>query len=335
MRTATICKTALAHLSLACLALAAAMPGPAAAQTFPARPVTLVIPFPAGGGTDVYVRVLQPLLAHELKQTVLVENRAGAASRLGTRYVARTAEADGYTVLIGGTSNMSVAPAVSPGTAGYDVFGDFEPVGLLYTAANVIVVTPDVPASNLKELIAYARANPGKLNFGSTGIGSFQHLGLEYLKAEAGGFDIVHVPYKSGGEVATAMAGGQVQMTMSSFAAVLQQVRAGTLKAIATTGTSRPKSFPDVATAIEQGFPNYVMMANFSASVRKGTPPERIEILRAGFRKANASPEIAAFMDKIGANAEVPEADTFTRFYKEDIARFMAAAKAAGIYEAP
>lgn len=320
-------------LALIALPLAVcAGPAPAIAQTYPERAITLVIPYAAGGGTDAIARGVIAAVSKKIGQPFVYENRAGAATALGTQYVAR-AKPDGYTIMVGGPSNFSVVPALKPDTAGYDLFRDFDPIGLVYSASNVIVVRSDMPVNTLKEFVDYVRANPGKVNYGSSGIGSFQHLGMEVLKAEAGGLDMVHVPYKGLGEVIPAMLSGTVQAAMSSFEPVLGHIRSGTFKALAVTGTTRAGVVPDVPTGVESGYPNFVIDARVGFVAPKGTPPERVEFLRKAIADTLQTQEMRDFYARIGGRIIMPDRDEFIAFYKEDIPRFRTAGKAAGIYE--
>jgi len=306
----------------------------AEADSFPTGPITVVVPLGAGGGTDAVARVIATALAKTIGQSVVVVNRAGAAGAIGTRYVAHAAP-DGYTLLLGGPSNLSVLPALKPQEAGYDIFKDFAPIGIVYSAPNVVVVRADLPIHNLKELVAYAKAHPGALNFGSSGVGSLQHLGMELFRSEAGGINILHVPYKSNGEVTTAMLSNVVQCAMSAVDSTLPYIRQGSMRAIAVTGETRLAVLPDVETTAQAGYPDFVIDARVALLAPKGTPQDRLTIIRDALKRALASPAARDFYARNGATIIMPDAAAFTAFYRADQARFRTAGKAAGLYQGP
>jgi tripartite-type tricarboxylate transporter receptor subunit TctC len=326
-------KRVAAVLSFAAVATAL-ITSTAVAQNYPSGSISVIIPYAAGGGTDAIGRIVVKAMSTQLKVPMVVENKAGAATALGTQFVARS-KPDGNTIMVGGPSNLSVLPALKPQATGYDVFKDFEPVGIMYSAPNVIVVRSDLPIHNIADLIKYAKENPGKLNYGSTGAGSFQHLGMEVLSAEAGGLNMVHVPYKGLGEVIPGMLSGVIHLAMSSFPPVLPHIQSGAMRAIAVTGESRVAILPDVPTGVEAGYPNFIIDARCAILAPKGTPPERMTILRDALTKAMQSDEVKDFYAKNGAIVIMPNAAEFTKFYQADQVRFRTAGKAAGLYEGP
>ena len=228
----------------------------AQAQTYPSRPIHMVVGFAPGGPADVMARLIGQHMHDKLGQPIIVDNKAGAGGTIAARVVA-DAEPDGYTLLLGNTSTLVISPLMYK-NVGYDARKAFAPVARLGTTADVLVVNPKFPAKTVAELIAYAKANPGKLNFSSPGIGTPPHLIGEMLKLRAG-IDIVHVPYKSGGESIQSVMGGQVQFTFENPAVALPLVQAGSMRALAMTSAARDAQAPDVPTLIESGLPDFVV----------------------------------------------------------------------------
>src|ERR1700716_4157100 len=243
-------------LRLAVLLLVFA-PGPAAAQSYPARPIKMVVPFPPGGPVDVSARILGQHLPRTLGQIVVIENRAGAAGSLGAKAVA-SADPDGYSLLCGNISSLVVLPAVT-GNRDYDPSKAFAPVAKVSQNYEVLVVHPAFSARSVGELIALAKANPGKLNYGSAGHGNATHLAAELFKLRTG-VDIVHIPYKGAAEAVTGVLGGQVQMFFGDIAGVLPLMNEGALRAIAVSSEARNPLAPDVPTMIESGVPDYLVL---------------------------------------------------------------------------
>ncbi|MCG6121947.1 MAG: tripartite tricarboxylate transporter substrate binding protein [Microvirga sp.] len=304
----------------------------ASAQDYPSQTIRVVVPYAAGGGTDAIARVVTSALSEVLGQTMIVENRTGGATAIGTQYVAR-ATPDGYTLMVGGPSNLSVLPALDPAAAGYDIFTEFAPIGMMYSAPNVIVVRSDLPIEDLDDLVAYARENPRQLRYGSTGVGSFQHLGPALLEAMSDGMEISHIPYQGLGEVIPALLSGEVQFAQSSFNPVLPHIESGALRAIAITGEDRVAVLPDVSTTVEQGYPDLVFDARVTMVAPAGTPEDRLDIIREALKKALESEAVLTFFANNGATVVVPDAAELTRFYKADQERFRKAGRAAGVYK--
>jgi tripartite-type tricarboxylate transporter receptor subunit TctC len=237
-------------LGAASMALAT-LPRPGAAQAWPSRPIRVILPVPPGGGTDILARIVAPHLGERLGQPLIIENRAGGGMTIGTNLVAK-AEPDGYTMLM-----IDTAIAVNPflyRNLPYDTERDLQPVALAATAPVILVTAPNFPPSTVAELLAYARANPGKVNFASGGNGTSTHLSGELLR-HVGRIDIVHVPYQGSGPGVTALLGGQTEMMFSGISSTRQHVEAGRLKAIAVTGERRSSSMPNVPTFAEAGLP--------------------------------------------------------------------------------
>ncbi|MFC3339170.1 Bug family tripartite tricarboxylate transporter substrate binding protein [Paracandidimonas soli] len=288
-------------LSTLALATVAAVALPAltqAADAFPQRPVTIVVPFPAGGTPDIIARMLADKAGASLKQTVIVENKAGAGGNIGVKHVSRT-KSDGYTLVM-----CAYSCAVSPSLykpAPYSISDDFTPVTLVGTVPSVLVVNPQVPAKDVKSFVEYAKANPGKLNAASSGIGGSAHLALELLKREAQ-VDIAHIPYKGAGQVAGDLLGGQVDMYFDNLPASLASIRDGRLVAIAIAGKTRANAIPDVPTFAESGYPKMLINPWFGLLAPAGTPAGAVEALNTAFNQALNDPDIKKRLDTLGVN---------------------------------
>jgi len=291
-------------LALVLLASAAAA---AAAQGYPSKPITLVNAFPPGGATDIVARQIAAKLSQRFGQQVVVDNRAGAAGTIGAASVAR-AEPDGYTMLFAVAANLAVAPAVLKAVA-YDPVKSFAPVVEIARGPYVLMVHPSVPAQDLAELVAYARQNPGRLNYGTPGQGSVHHLATEMLK-QATGIDIVHVPYKGGAPMYTAIMGGEVQILLDGMPAPLPHVRAGKVRALGVTGDKRLGALPDVRSFAEQDVKGVDAQFWWGIVVPAGTPRPIIARLNAEITRALADPEVRATFEKqnIDPSPGTPEA---------------------------
>jgi len=257
-------RCAIAALTL--LALRAAAP----AQTWPDHPIRLIVPAGPGGPTDVLARLIADRLTQSLGQPVIIDNRAGAGGAIGARAVAAAAP-DGYTLLVGNTATLANIPAVSR-NAGYDPIRSFVPVAKITDSYQLLVVTPALPVKSAAEFIAYAKANPGKLNDAAVGAGNLTHLSGELLKTRAG-IDFATVHYKSGGESMTALLGGQVQFAIDNVTVVRPLLQDNRLRALAVTSRKRQPDFPDLPTMIEAGVPDYVVTSFFGEWRRRQPPP--------------------------------------------------------------
>lgn len=290
----------------------------AAAQQYPSKPITLIVPFPSGGTTDVLARSLGQELAKNLGQPVIVENKPGAGSTLGADYVAR-APADGYTLLMGAVHH-TIATSVYT-KLGYDFQKDFSPITTVALVPNVLVVNPKVPANNVQELIALAKTSPGKLTYGSNGVGTGQHLiGAQF--ENMGGIKLLHVPYKGSGPLTTDLLGGQIDMSFDTITPVLAQVKSGKLRALAITTAQRSPALPDVPTMDESGLKGFDMGTWFGVLAPAGTPPAVVARLNGEMVKIIHSAGFRERMAEIGAN---PVGDTTAQMaarIKDDTARY-------------
>jgi len=241
----------------------------AAAQDFPAMPIRIVVPFSAGGPTDVISRLIAHGMGPVLGATIVVENRLGAGGVIGARAVL-AAPADGYTLLVGNTATLAINRAISK-KLDYDPATAFTPVARIATSSNVLVVNPALPVKSVAELVAYAKANPGKLSYSSPGVGTPAHLIAEWFKQKAG-IDMVHVPYKGGGVSVQDVMAGQVQLTFENPATALPMIASGGVRALAVTSETRSPHLPDVPTMIESGIPGFATVSFFGLVVKTGTP---------------------------------------------------------------
>ncbi len=263
----------------------------AAAQTtdYPSRPITLIVPYAAGGGNDAMARGVAGRMSTALGQQIVVENRGGAGGSIATRQLAKAAP-DGYTLAIGGTGTLAIAPTLYP-DAGYNPRKDFAPVGLIANSALVILVHPSLPAKNVRELIVLAKTQPGKINYASAGNGSGIHLST-VLFAVTAGIELTHIPYKGTGQALTDVVGGHVALYFSSPAAAIGLVKEGRLRAIAVTGLTRSPIFPDVPTVAESGLPGFEAVLHYGIIAPAGTPRPIVDKLNAALRGALASDEV-------------------------------------------
>jgi tripartite-type tricarboxylate transporter receptor subunit TctC len=316
------------HPWLALLALSlAALSGAAAAQDYPNRPIKFIVPYPPGGGTHGIARILQEPLSSELGQPIIIENKGGAAGNLGTDLAAK-APPDGYTILFT-LSSHTINPKLYEKLP-FDVERDFAPVSLATLGPQILVVNPAVPISSVKELIAYAKANPGKLNYASVGIGSPAHIAGELFKLKAG-VDMVHVPYKGGGPAVVDTIGGQVQLAFVSMPAAWQHVKSGRLRALAVTSARRSLTGPDVPTIAESGIPDYVVDSWYGALAPAKTPAAAIAKLNAAFAKVLDNPQVKEKLLAQGAEAAPSSPAEFDRRIKEELAKWDVVIKSANI----
>ena len=309
---------------MGCLALAT---GIRADEPYPSRPVKVIVPFGAGGPADVYARVVAQQLTAALKQPFVIENRPGAGALVGTTEAARSAP-DGYTLLMMSnthTVNETLVPKKS-----YDLMRDFVPVAPVNFSDLVVVVHPSVPARNLAELVALAKAKPGGLNYASSGVGTPYHMAGELFKAMTG-TDIVHVPHRGSGEARNNLIGGHVQVMIDAVTTMTPNIQAGQARALATTGPTRSAILPDVPTAAESGVPGYEATIWLGFMAPRGTPPEIVDRLAAAIRAAVTSPETAAAWTKQGAVPMVMSPAEFETYLRADIAKWAKVVAQAGL----
>jgi tripartite-type tricarboxylate transporter receptor subunit TctC len=303
----------------------------AAAQAYPAKPVRLITLTAAGGSLDILARLLAQNLSEQTGQQFIVENKVGAGGNVGVAEVARSAP-DGYTIGMMTSSTHGINPSLYGSRMPYDALNDFEFIALAAELKNVVVVNPGVPATNMQELAAYARANPGKLNFGSAGTGTSQHLAGEMLKMAAH-IEMTHVPFRGAGQAATSLVAGEIQLMFSSIADVLPFIQDNRLRAIAVTSKERSRVLPDIVPVAEQGFPDYDVKAWFGVVAPRGTPAAIVSRLHDGIVKALAKPEAGGRLASIGMDPpartlSTAEVRTFVRAEIEKWGKVVAASGA-------
>jgi tripartite-type tricarboxylate transporter receptor subunit TctC len=286
-------------VAFAVLTLIGALP-PAGAQDYPNRPITLIVPFPAGGSTTVMARNVADKMSAALGQQVVVENRGGAGGTIGTRSVAK-APADGYTILLSYTGTFSIAPSAYA-NPGYDPRKDFAPIGMIGAAPNVLVVTPSLPVHSIAELIKYGKAQASPMPYASPGVGTVNHLAFELLAAETG-TKLQHVPYKGNGPAITDVLGGHIPMMFIPIPAAIGNVKAGTLRAIAVTSAARSSVLPDLPTLAESGVPGFEVALRYGLAAPAGTPRPVIERLNKELNAALGSDEVKQRLATEGADA--------------------------------
>jgi tripartite-type tricarboxylate transporter receptor subunit TctC len=308
-----------------CAALAFATPF-AFAQSYPARPVKIIVPFAAGGPADIYARVIGEKLQATLGQPFVVEDRPGGGSIVGTEAVHQSAP-DGYTLLM--MSNTHTVNESLIKDKPFELMRDFVPVAPVNYSDLVMVIHPSVPANNLKEFIALAKSKPGQLNYASSGPGTPYHMAGELFKAMAG-VNIVHVPYKGSSGARTDILGGQVQMMFDAITTMAPNVRAGKLKALGTSGKARSTVLPEVPTVSEAGVPGYETTIWLGIMAPKGTPREVVDKLNAEITKAANSPDMRAEWAKQGAVAMSMKPDEFEQYLKQDIEKWAKVVKTSG-----
>jgi tripartite-type tricarboxylate transporter receptor subunit TctC len=292
------------QLALAIVVMIAAAPSAVAqSDNFPSRPITLVVPFAPGGGNDIMARLVGEHMSKTLGQQVVIENRPGGGGNIGSRQVARSAP-DGYTMLLAFTGTLGINPSLYE-NIGYELSA-LTPIGSIATASAVLVVHPSLPVKNVAELIAYAKSNPGQLNYASSGVGTVVHVATEML-AEAAGIALSQVPYRGTGPAISDLLGGHVKMMMPPIPTVINHVQSGTLRALGVTSKGRSPLMPDVPTLSEAGLPGFTSEQRYGLLVPTGTPRPIIDRLNAELRAALASEEIRKRLIDDGATP-VPDA---------------------------
>ena len=313
------------HFFCACLALVG---GISIAQTpYPSKPIKIIVPFPAGGGYDFMARSIGQRISEAMVQPVVIDNRAGANGNIGSDAVAK-AEADGYTLLLGGIGPQALSVALYPKLP-YNPEKDFQPVSLVATQPNLLVVNPKLPVKSLAELIAYAKANPGKLSFGSAGNGSGQHFGLEQLKQETG-IDVIHVPYKGAAPLHAALLGGEIMAAFNIIQLPMPFVRNGSLRALATASLKRSVLATDVPTMAELGHP-IDFDTWYALYAPAGTPKDIIAKLNLEVGRALAQADLREKANALGIELRGTTPDQLATHMRGEIARWIKIGKAANI----
>ena len=307
----------------ACMSLSAA----AADDNYPTRPVRLLVPFAPGGGADALSRIITPKMHDALGQAWVVDNRGGAAGNIAAETVAKAAP-DGYTALMGFSTVLTVNPSLYK--LPYSVTKDLQPVTLLATAQYILVIHPSVAATNLKDFIALAKQKPGSLNYASAGVGSPLHLAAELFKKRAG-IDMAHLAYKGGGPAAVAVLAGEAQVLFASVASSIPQVKAGKLKALATTGTKRSKVVPDLPTIAESGFPGFDVSTWYALLVPARTSAAIVNKIRGAAIKAVALPDVQEAMSRQGLEVETSTPQELAARMSAETAVWAGVIKDAGI----
>jgi len=301
--------------------------GTAVAQPYPARAIRLVAGFPPGGPSDIVSRALARRMNELLGQPVVVENRSGAGGHIAAELVARAAP-DGYTVLLGG-SFITIGPSLYRKLA-YDVLRDFAPIGLVVSNQYLLVVHPSVPAKNVRDLIAIARRQPGRLNYASAGLGSPPHLSAELMKAMAK-LEIVHVPYKGATPALVDLISGQVDLYFGGISAAMPHAKAGRLRALGVTGSKRSTELPEVPTIAEAGLPGYEIATWFGLVAPAGTPAPVVERLNETLKRIVGEPDTRAYLISQGVDPITSSPAEFAALIKSEIPKFARIVKAAGI----
>lgn len=317
-------------LATAAIAVGAAISVPAMAQSsdWPTRPVTLIVPFPAGGGTDTFARPLAQQLGEQLGKSVVVDNRGGAGGTLGAG-VAAKATPDGYTFFMGG-AHHAIAPSIYP-ALNYDIQKDFVPVALLAQPPQVIVINKDrLPVKTLQEFIAYAKANPGKVNYGSAGRGTTHHLAGE-LFALRTGVELMDIPYQGAGPMLSALLGGQVDMAFDGLGSSAGHIRAGGIVPLAVASAQRSPMLPDVPTVEEAGVKDYVVSTWYALWAPAGTPPQVVQRMADEVKKALNTPRITDVWAKNGSTIPNLYGKAFGDFVDDEIKRWAEVVKTANV----
>jgi len=310
------------------LAIACASTASVLAQGYPARTVRLIVPFPAGGGSDIVGRIVAGKLTEQMKQQVIVDNRGGAGGSIGTEAAVRSAP-DGYTLVLASTSEIAVNPAIYSKLT-YDTVRDLAPIALIASTPVVIVVHPSLPAKSVRELVALAKARPGDINMASAGNGTFTHLSGELFKSVTG-TNMTHVPYKGAPTALTDLAAGQVQIMFSSLPAAIGLINGGRIRAVAVSTEKRADNLPTVPTVAESGVPAYQVTYWYGTFVPAATPREILAQLFNEVSQALRAPDVAASLNKQGATPGALSQPQFADFVRSEHARWGKVARATGV----
>jgi tripartite-type tricarboxylate transporter receptor subunit TctC len=308
--------------------LAIAVPSPATAQIYPTRPVTIVVPFAAGGGNDILARLIAQRMGQALGQQFVIENRAGAGGTIGARAVAK-APPDGHTLMVGHSGVFGIAPALYA-DPGYEPRRDFAPIGLIASYQQILVTHPSLPVHNIADLIALARREPGKITYASAGVGSGSHVSTERFAVMAD-IHLTHVPYRGTGAMQGDLVGGHVDIAISTFPSVFGQIRSGLLRTIAVTGEARPSIFPDVPTIAESGVPGYAAVIHYGMVAPAGINRAIADRLNAELRAALANEDVRARIAEEGGEPLPGTRDQQARDLAEEEAKWGALVRKLGI----
>jgi tripartite-type tricarboxylate transporter receptor subunit TctC len=300
----------------------------ARAQSYPARTITLVIPFPPGGSTSIVGRVIADKMSQLLGQSIVIDNRGGAGGTVGTKAVTKS-DPDGYTLLLGYTGTLAIGPSLYR-NVGYDPRKDFAPIGSIGCAPSSLVVHPSFPVKTVAELIAYAKANPGKVNFGSAGVGTVGHITGEYF-ARAAGIQIVHIPYKGTGPALSDLLGGHIPMSFSPIATTSGNVKAGLLRGLAVTSLHRNNLLPDVPTMIEAGVPGFDASLCYGLVAPAGTPRPVIDRLNKALRAALGSDEVKKQLELDGTEITPGTPEQYAGFIDKDEKKWSELVRTSGV----
>jgi tripartite-type tricarboxylate transporter receptor subunit TctC len=320
---------ALVAALLAAIALVATTPAAAQGAAYPTKPVRLVVPFPAGGTTDILARAVAQKLSETWGQQVIVDNRPGAGGNIGSELVAK-APPDGYTLLMGTVGTHAINPSLYAKMP-YDHVKDFTPVILVAGVPNVLVVNPSLPVNSVQELIAYGKANPNKLNFASSGNGTSIHLSGELFRTMTG-VQMTHVPYKGSSPALTDLIGGQVQLMFDNLPSSLQFIKAGKLRALAVTSLARSQALPDLPTLAESGLPGFEASSWFGVLAPAGTPADIVAKLNGAVAAWLASPAAKEQLAAQGAIAAGGSPDAFVKHIADESAKWAKVVKASGAH---
>jgi tripartite-type tricarboxylate transporter receptor subunit TctC len=310
-----------------CAVAALALALPAAAQGYPSKPIRFVVPYPAGGPLDTVARLLAQKVSESTRQPVVVDNKPGAGGNIGADIVAKSPP-DGYTILMGAVATHAINPTLYASIP-YDPVRDFTPVTQVASTPNVLVVNPAVPANDVKGFIAYARANPGKLNFGSGSTGSAGHLAGELFNAQAG-VKMTHVPYKGAAPAMQDLLGGRIELMFDNLASSLAQVKAGKVRALAVTTARRSGLAPDLPTIAESGLPEFDISTWFGVFAPAGVPRDVVDRLHAEFTRALAAPDVREKMLALGAEPVGNRPEEFAAYIRREAEKYARVIKASG-----
>ncbi len=301
----------------------------AAAETpYPTRPVRFIVPFAPGGSTDTLARTLAQRLTDALGQQVVVDNRSGGNGNIGTEIVAR-AVPDGHTIVLGYIANLGIGPSLYAKLP-FDPVKDFAPVTLLAVAPNILVAHPSLPVKNVRELVAYAKANPQKVNYASAAVASLGHLAGELLNSSAG-IHMQHVPYKGSGQAVIDLLAGQVQIMFSGMSSVMPHIKAGKLRPLAVTGAQRSPATPEVPTIAEAGYPGFEASAWYSVMAPAGTPKTVVMRLNGEILRALKIPEVKERLENVGFELVGSSPDECGTYIRNEIVKWAKVVKASGI----